>query len=90
MDTSIGWLLLLQAVLIALNAVFACAEIAVLSVNDVKLNKMVADGNRRAKRLSKLTAQPAKFLATIQVAITLAGCRSLRWCSVSWCPSASP
>ena len=73
MDTSIGWLLLLQAVLIALNAVFACAEIAVLSVNDVKLNKMVADGNRRAKRLSKLTAQPAKFLATIQVAITLAG-----------------
>lgn len=73
METSIGWLLLLQVVLIFLNAVFACAEIAVLSVNEVKLNKMAADGNRRAKRLSKLTAQPAKFLATIQVAITLAG-----------------
>ena len=73
LETSIGWLLLLQVVLILLNAVFACAEIAVLSVNEVKLNKMCADGNRKAKRLSKLTAQPARFLATIQVAITLAG-----------------
>ena len=57
MDTSIGWLLLLQVVLIALNAVFACAEIAVLSVNEVKLSKMVSEGNRKAKRLSRLTAQ---------------------------------
>ena len=73
MDTSIGWLLLLQVVLIALNAVFACAEIAVLSVNEVKLSKMVSEGSRKAKRLSRLTAQPARFLATIQVAITLAG-----------------
>lgn len=73
METSIGWLLLLQVVLIFCNAVFACAEIAVLSVNEVKLSKMCAEGNRRAKRLNKLTAQPAKFLATIQVAITLAG-----------------
>ena len=73
METSIGWLLLLQVALILLNAVFACAEIAVLSVNEVKLNKMCAEGNRKAKRLSKLTAQPARFLSTIQVAITLAG-----------------
>ena len=73
LDTSIGWLLLLQVVLIALNAVFACAEIAVLSVNEVKLSKMVSEGSRKARRLSRLTAQPARFLATIQVAITLAG-----------------
>ena len=73
METSIGWLLLLQVALILLNAVFACAEIAVLSVNEVKLNKLCAKGNRKAKRLSKLTAQPARFLSTIQVAITLAG-----------------
>ena len=73
METSIGWLLLLQVALILLNAVFACAEIAVLSVNEVKLNKLASEGNRKAKRLSRLTAQPARFLATIQVAITLAG-----------------
>lgn len=70
---SIGLLLLIQVVLIALNAVFACAEIALLSVNDAKLSKLEEQGNRKAKRVRKLTEDPARFLATIQVAITLAG-----------------
>lgn len=73
MKDSIGFLLLLQVVLIALNAIFASAEIAVLSINEAKLAKLVSQGNKRAVRLSRLTAQPAKFLATIQVAITLSG-----------------
>lgn len=63
----------LQLILIFLNAVFACAEIAVLSMNENKLDKLAESGNKRAKRLSKLTSQPARFLATIQVAITLSG-----------------
>ena len=63
----------LQIVLIALNAVFACAEIAVISMNDNKLAKMAAEGDKRAIRLARLTSQPARFLATIQVAITLSG-----------------
>ncbi len=71
-DPLIG-LLLLQLFFILLNAVFACAEIAVLSVNEVKLNKLAAEGDKRAARLSRLTAQPARFLATIQISITLAG-----------------
>ena len=65
--------LILQVVLIALNAIFACAEIAIISINDTKLEHMAADGNKNAARLVKLTAQPARFLATIQVAITLSG-----------------
>lgn len=65
--------LLLQVVLIGLNAVFASAEIAVISMNDTKLQKMAKDGDGRAKRLVALTEQPTKFLSTIQVAITLAG-----------------
>jgi len=65
--------LLLQAALIAVNAVFACAEIALISINSVKLEKLAESGNRRAKRLLGLTSKPAKFLATIQVGITLAG-----------------
>ena len=73
METSIGLLLLIQVVLIALNAVFASAEIAVLSFNDLKLQKMAEQGNKRAARLRKLTVNPARFLATIQVAITLSG-----------------
>ena len=63
----------LQLVLIALNAVFACAEIAVISMNDTKLAKMAEAGDKRAIRLARLTSQPARFLATIQVAITLSG-----------------
>lgn len=65
--------ILLQVTLIALNAVFACAEIAVLSINETKVAKMAEEGNRKAKKLNKLIADPARFLATIQVAITLSG-----------------
>ncbi|MCD7723734.1 MAG: hemolysin family protein [Clostridiales bacterium] len=65
--------LLLQIVLIFVNAVFASAEIAVVSMNEVRLEKLVKDGNKKAKRLQRLTAKPAKFLATIQVCITLSG-----------------
>ena len=72
-DFTVLELLLLQFVLIFLNAVFACAEIAVISSNVVKLKKMSEEGDRRAKRLLALTETPARFLATIQVAITLAG-----------------
>ena len=63
----------LQLALIALNAVFACAEIAVISMNDTKLAKLASEGDKRAVRLARLTNQPARFLATIQVAITLSG-----------------
>ncbi|MBQ2802927.1 MAG: HlyC/CorC family transporter [Lachnospiraceae bacterium] len=66
-------MILLQIVLIGLNAVFACAEIAVISINDNRLAKLASQGDKRAARLSKLTSQPARFLATIQVAITLSG-----------------
>ena len=73
MNDPLLWQLLLQILLIMLNAVFACAEIAVLSVNENKLAQLTEEGNKRAIRLSRLTSQPARFLATIQVAITLSG-----------------
>lgn len=65
--------ILLLVVLIFLNAVFASAEIAVISMNNAKLSKMTADGDKRAVRLTALVNEPSRFLATIQVAITLAG-----------------
>ncbi len=73
MGSSIIFLLLLQVFLIALNAIFASAELAVLSINEAKLERMAEEGSKPAKRLFKLTREPAKFLATIQVAITLSG-----------------
>jgi len=65
--------LLLQLFLILLNAFFASAEIALISLNESKLEKHAKDGNKRAKRLLPLIRQPEKFLGTIQVGITLAG-----------------
>lgn len=73
MGNSILFMIILQVILIMLNAVFASAEIAVISINDNKLAKMANSGDKRAIRLVKLTSEPARFLATIQVAITLSG-----------------
>ena len=73
LEDSLVYMILLQVILIGLNAIFACAEIAVISMNDTKLAKMAAEGDKRAIRLARLTSQPARFLATIQVAITLSG-----------------
>ncbi len=65
--------LLLQVVLIGLNAFFAATEIAVVSLNATKLKKMEEEGDKRAKRLLKMVESPSSFLSTIQIAITLAG-----------------
>ena len=73
MSTTIIWQIILQIALIALNAVFASAEISVISMNDARLHKLAKGGNKAANRLVELTSQPARFLATIQVAITLSG-----------------
>jgi putative hemolysin len=67
------WQLLLQLLLIVVNAFFACAEIALISLNKNKLEKLSGAGNRKALRILSLTSEPAKFLATIQVGVTLAG-----------------
>ena len=65
--------IILQILLIALNAVFASAEIAVISMNEIKMKKASEEGDKRAKKILRLTEQPARFLSTIQVAITMAG-----------------
>ena len=72
MDT-IGWQLLLQVILILINAFFAATEIAVLSLNGAKLRKLEEEGDKSAPRLLKLVEEPSGFLSTIQVGITLAG-----------------
>lgn len=65
--------LLLQIVLIGLNSIFASAETAIISSNAARIEHLAADGDKRAKRLLILTANPSRFLSTVQVAITLAG-----------------
>lgn len=65
--------IILQIVLIALNSVFASAETAMISSNATRIEHLAADGDKRAKRLLALTANPSRFLSTVQVSITLAG-----------------
>ena len=65
--------LLLQVVLIALNAFFASAEIALLSVNENVLRHQAEEGDKRAAKLLNVVKTPTRFLSTIQIGITLAG-----------------
>ena len=65
--------LLLQLVLILLNAFFAATEIALISLNEKKVRAQAEDGDKKAKKMLKIIEEPTKFLSTIQVGITLAG-----------------
>ena len=70
---SIPQQLLVQVILILLNALFAATEIAVLSLNGTKLKKLKEKGDKTADKLLKLVEEPSGFLSTIQIGITLAG-----------------
>ncbi|MGL6108200.1 hemolysin family protein [Romboutsia sp.] len=65
--------LLLIVILTAINAFFASAEMAIVSVNKSKVKQLSKEGNSKAKLLEKLTEDPSNFLSTIQIGITLAG-----------------
>ncbi len=65
--------LLLLFVLILINAFFAMSEIAVISLNDTKIQRMAEEGNKKARQVMKLTENSSNFLSTIQIGVTLAG-----------------
>lgn len=65
--------ILILLVLIFLNAFFAAAEIALISLSEGKIRKQAEDGDRRAAKLLKLIQSPDNFLSAIQIGITLAG-----------------
>ncbi len=65
--------LLVLVILILINAFFAAAEIAVISLSETKLRRQADDGDRKAKKLLMLMQSPDRFLSAIQIAITLAG-----------------
>ncbi len=65
--------ILLQIILILINAYFAATEMAVISLNKTKLEKMAEEGDKAALKLINLTEHQSAFLSTIQIGITLAG-----------------
>mgnify|MGYP000347939871 CR=1 FL=1 len=65
--------LFLILVLTLINAFFAAAEMAFVSVNKHKINSLCEEKNKNAILLNKLLDDPSGFLSTIQIGITLAG-----------------
>ena len=65
--------ILLLFVLILVNAFFAMSEIAIISLNDNKIDKLAEEGHKKAKQIQKLTQNSSNFLSTIQIGVTLAG-----------------
>ncbi len=76
MDSGPGSLiieLLLIFILIFVNAFFSASEMAIVSINKNKISLLASEGNQKAILISKLIGEPSRFLATIQVGVTLAG-----------------
>ncbi len=65
--------LIVLVILVLINSFFAASEIALISLNDNKVKAMAEEGNRKAMMIHALLKEPSKFLATIQIGITLAG-----------------
>ena len=82
--------LIILAVLIFLNAFFAASEIAFISLNDAKIEKQAKEGNKKAKQIEKMLKTPSKFLATIQIGITLAGFLSSAFASETFAERLAP
>jgi len=73
LDDPIGSKLLLQLVLILINAFFASTETAVVSLNENRIRKQAEDGDALSRKMLQMIDSPTRFLSTIQVCITLSG-----------------
>ena len=82
--------ILVLIILISLNAFFAASEIAFISLNDTKIEKQAKEGNKKAKQIEKMLENPSKFLATIQIGITLAGFLSSAFASDAFAGMLAP
>lgn len=82
--------LFILLVLILFNAYFAASEIAYISLNDAKIEKQAKEGNKKAKQIQKMLKSPSKFLATIQIGITLAGFLSSAFASDAFADKLAP
>lgn len=65
--------LVLVAMLILANGVFAMAEMALVSSNRGRLDRLASEGDRGARTAAEMSGAPNRFLSTVQVGITLIG-----------------
>ena len=62
--------LLLQVVLILINAFFSATELAVISLSENLLRRQAESGDKNSAKLLKVVENPTRFLSTIQIGIT--------------------
>lgn len=65
--------LLIIGVLILANGFFSCAELAVISARRSHIAALAAEGNRQAKLVEEIHKEPHRFLATVQIGVTVVG-----------------
>ena len=82
--------LVIIILLILLNAFFAASEIAFISLNDAKIDKQAKEGSKKAKKIKDMLINPSKFLATIQIGITLSGFLSSSFSSETFASELAP
>ena len=82
--------IIVLVILIMINAFFASAEIAFISLNDAKIDVQAREGNKKAKKIQNMLKNPSKFLATIQIGVTLAGFLSSAFASDTFADKLAP
>lgn len=82
--------IIILIILILINAFFASAEIAFISLNDAKIDIQAKEGNKNAKKIQNMLKNPSKFLATIQIGVTLAGFLSSAFASDTFADKLAP
>ena len=82
--------IIILIILILINAFFAAAEIAFISLNDAKIEMQAKNGNKKARTIQNMLKNPSKFLATIQIGVTLAGFLSSAFASDAFADKLAP
>ncbi|MCX8070688.1 MAG: hemolysin family protein, partial [Thermodesulfovibrionales bacterium] len=65
--------ILLIFIFVVINGFFAASEIAIVTVRQSRIKQLIEEGSQRARILLKLREEPNRFLATIQIGVTMAG-----------------
>ena len=65
--------LLVVLILVAIEAVFVAAEIALVTLRHSRIDQLIDEGHRNARRVKRLVEDPARFLAVAQIGVTFVG-----------------
>ena len=79
----------LVLIFVLIGGVFAATEMALVTLRDSQLNAIAARG-RRGEKVAALARNPNRFLAAVQIGVTVAGFASAAYGAASIAPSVAP